>query len=279
MKITPLFSSRFVLTLCLAVLTSASFAKNLPLSQPVGLAVDASSNLYVANLDYDNILIYNSTYVQQSSKTIVKGIASPASVAIDPYGNLWVGNLAPPSSITEYTNGVQDTSNTITNGIAGPTEIAVDSLDNLWVVNFLANVTIYSPTAVYAPPSKLVQTLNIAPQAITVGAGAFVYGTGSQTFLESASATLEGNPLNGGSYGFGANALAPDNAGNIYIAATDSNLYIAHPNGTAGLVATLTFTAAGMAVDNVKKRIYISDGKSKIYVYSAAGTLLKTIHN
>jgi sugar lactone lactonase YvrE len=226
-----------------------------------------------------NILIYNSSYVQQTSETITQGIFNPESVAIDPYGNLWVGNVTNPSSITEYTNGVQDTSNTITNGIVTPSDIAVDGLDNLWVVNDFTDVTIYSPTAVYAPPSKLVQTLNIAPQAIAVGAGAFVYGTGSQTFLESASTTLEGNPFNGGAYGFGANALAPDNAGNIYVAGTDGNLYIARPNSTSSRLATLTFTAAGMAVDNVKKRIYISDGNSKIYVYSTAGALIHTIHN
>jgi sugar lactone lactonase YvrE len=281
MKITRLFSSLFVLTLCLAVLTAASFAKAKPLADPWGIAVDASSNLYVANYASAQILIYNSSYAQQTSKTITSGLNHPTGLAFDPYGNLWAANEV-GENVTEYTNGVQDTGNTITNGIGEPQNIAVDGIDNLWVVNVNGNLTVYSPTAAYAPPSNLV--LNISPAGLnnvgTVGAGAFVYSTGSQVFLESASATLLGNPLTGGAFGFGADALAPDNQGNIY-GSTGSTAFIIHPNATSTTFVTLPFSQAfGIAVDNVKKRVYFSDFfGQQIVVYSTAGVLLKTIHN
>jgi sugar lactone lactonase YvrE len=287
MKTTRLFSSLFVLTLCLVILASASFAKNLPLNFPAGLAVDASGNLYVANEDGQNILVYSSAYAQQRTKTITQGLNFPQGVAIDPYGNLWVSNNA-GANVTEYTAGVQNTSNTITNGILFPSAIAIDGLDNLWVLNDSTDITIYSPTAVYAPPSKLVQTITPGGviQGFTVGAGAFLFATSTQVFLESASATLLGNPLNGGAFNFSfeQEQLAPDNSGNIYVGPDSShNVYIVRPNSTATVFVTLPSSVAlvgGIAVDNVKKRVYISDFEgNQIFVYSTAGVLMHTIHN
>ena len=206
-------------------------------------------------------------------------------MAIDLYGNLWVANGGGTSEVLEYTNGVQNTSATITNGILFPAAMAIDGIDNLWVQN-AGNVTIYGPTAVYAPPSQLVLTLAPASlQTFTVGAGAFLYGTETQTFLESASATLLGNPLNGGAFGFGALAMAPDSLGNVYVVDFSSNVWLIQPNSTATLFATLPFVQTfGIAVDNVKKRVYIDNpGGNQILVYSTSGStkgmLIHTIHN
>jgi len=298
MKLTRLFTSLFAVTLCLAVLTSASFAKAkpLPLNFPSCLAVDAAGNLYVANTNANNSLIYNSGYAQQTSKTITQGLSYPQCIAIDPYGNLWAANGN--SSITEYTGGVQNASNTITNGVNTPSAIAFDGLDNLWVLNEAGAVglTIYSPTAVYGPPSNsnLVRTVTLPwslfdqVNDIALSAGAFVFSTGSSIPLNSASATLLGGALSGPAYGLGAGALAPDNSGNVYFWSTNGNVYIAQPNLIAPFFATPTAGLAGiygMAVDSVHKRVYMSDpSNNKIYVYSNAagatyGTLIHTIAN
>src|SRR5271163_1086204 len=96
--------------LCLVALTSASFAAKKPISFPRGLAVDAKGNLYVANSGGNDILIYNDSYVQTTSKTITQGVSNPTGVAIDSQGNLWVSNYGTSNggangSISEYTNG------------------------------------------------------------------------------------------------------------------------------------------------------------------------------
>jgi hypothetical protein len=206
-------------------------------------------------------------------------------VAIDLYGNLWVTNH---SDVTEYTKGVQNTSATITDGLDGPDGLAVDGLDNLWVLNLSSHVTIYSPTAAYAPPSKLVQT--IAPSAgingFTVGAGAFLHSDANDNnlFLESASATLQGEPLSGPAFAFSATALAPDDKGNIYgFNPANRIVFKALPNSTAVNCTTLPASAVlvlGVAVDNARGRVYISDLRNdKIFVYSTAGKLIHTIHN
>jgi sugar lactone lactonase YvrE len=284
MKITRAVSSLFALTLCLAVLASASFATNKPLDNPEGLAVDAKGNIYVANSLANNVLIYNSSYVQQTSKTITQGINRPSAVAIDPYGNLWIGNYG-SSAITEYTAGVHNTSATITHAITKPTAIAIDGLDNLWVVNNegSSGVTIYNPATVYAPPSHLARTISpgVNIYGIAVGAAAFAYSSDTVVPFNAATAALLGGPLQGG-YGIGGTALAPDNSGDIYFVGSDHNVYLAHPNDRATVFVTLPSTAGiqGMAVDNVKKRVYMSDTlNNQIFVYSTAGVLLETIHN
>jgi streptogramin lyase len=111
--------------LCLCAFASASFAAPKPISYPRGLAVDAKGNLYVANSDGNDVLVYNPSYGQVASKTITENIINPTGVAFDPQGNLWVANYGTSNggangSIAEYTNGVENTSHSITNGIFAP---------------------------------------------------------------------------------------------------------------------------------------------------------------
>jgi len=280
MKITRLLSSAFALTLSLGILASAATPPPLPLNSPQGLAVDASGNLWVSNTNANYVLKYNSAYVQQTAKTITKGIKTPVNLALDPYGNLWVSNFF-GNTITEYSAaGVQNTTGTISTALPGA--LAFDGIGDLWVNSNETDVQVFGPTATYAAPSKLIRTLSLSgPQVtVTLSAGAFVYSTLTQTFLEPASSTLLGNPLNGGAFGFGAYALAPDNKGNVYVAALDGNLYIVKPGGTAAVVVALPAGGDhwGVAVDNARARVYVADrAHNLILVYSTKGVLLHTI--
>ena len=71
--------------LALFALASASFAAN-PLSYPWGLALDSKGNLYVANANANNILVFSPGYQLQTAKTITQGISVPSGVAFDPLG-------------------------------------------------------------------------------------------------------------------------------------------------------------------------------------------------
>jgi hypothetical protein len=50
----------------------------------MGMAVDAKGNIYGANHGVNQILVYNSSSQQMTSKTITKGINGPMQLAFDP---------------------------------------------------------------------------------------------------------------------------------------------------------------------------------------------------
>lgn len=296
MKTTRMFCV-LTLTVCLGVLTSASFAANLPLRQPLGLAVDASGNLYVANHSANNILIYNSSYVQQTSETITSGINQPTGLQIDPYGNLWVANYADSNggssgSITEYTNLAMQAGNTVITGIVGPQNIAFDGLANLYVNNNGNSLTVYTPTGVGGPPSSLTQTISISNLwAVGEAAGVLYTGATGETCASVASTMLvSGTGFCDLSAPFSVAAFAADNNGGLFAATNDANndvLYF-YAGGNyftfKSLPFTNSFNESGMAVDNVRHRLYVSHrAGNTILVYSVAsghyGDLIHEIHN
>jgi sugar lactone lactonase YvrE len=74
-------------------------------------------------------------------------------------------------------------------------------------------------------------------------------------------------------------ALAADAKNNFYFASTDGSVYVANPDGRVGHpFPQLPFVAAGIAIDNMRGRVYFSNyNGNSIAVYSTAGALLTTI--
>lgn len=269
---------------------SASFAATNPLNNPRGMAVDAKGNLWVANVEggasgTGNVLAFSPGYVLQKADTITSNLNLPTAVAFDPLGNLWVANAGTSNgstygSIAEYVAGKQNTSATITNGVVEPLALAIDGMGDVRVENQLANITVYASTSVYAPPTSLLQTLTVNPPVygIAVANNVLGYGNANGTILVATEPILASNAQNGGAYGFSGVALAGDNKGDFYIGNSDGSVVIATPAGEAFNFLQLSFAPTGIAVDNVRGRVYISNGPANtIYAYSTAGALLKTI--
>ena len=277
--------------LCLFVLASASFAATNPLNEPNGLAVDAHGNLWVANTGADNVVVFNSNYKQITSETITAGIKHPTGVAVDPLGNLWVSNYLESNgglqgSITEYTNGVQDDP-VITAGISYPLGVAIDGAGNIFVENDDNNITVYSqPVLTHVGVPTLAQTfgLNGPIYGIGVSGGTVAWGIegvvlfGSST-LALASGSPEGlKPVTESPNQDVPLAIAPDANGNFYIANYSGLVNLAHTNSTTSTFVELPFSPAGIAIDNVRGRVYISNfNGNSIAVYNTSGTLLHTI--
>ncbi len=273
---------------CTFGLAAASFAAS-GLSIPHGLAVDAAGNLWVANTGANNILKFNSNYVLLPKATIAAGLNLPIGVAFDPSGNLWVANFQASNggslgSISMYTNGKQNTNATITNGIIGPTAIAIDGMGNIWVSNDGTHITVYAIPAPNALPSNLIGTLSISlypVYGITVSAQALVWGSNANgtIFSPPQVALLEGQLpgfVDGGDNT--GNALATAANGYVYIGNSDGSVNIFTPSLTTSVFTQLDFVPYGIAIDNARGRVYISDDvNNTIAVYSTSGTLLHVI--
>jgi DNA-binding beta-propeller fold protein YncE len=269
--------------LSLCIFASASFAATKPLSYPGGLAVDSKGNLYVANSGASDILVYNTSYVQATAKTITQNISNPTGVAFDPAGNLWVANAGASNggtngSVAEYVNGVEKA--TITNGILDPHAIATDMFGNVWVENDYSNIAVYSSTYPTYPPTTLVRTFapTFPMYAIAVGRGELLYGSNTGVSVLMATPVL----ISGTSDGFAWTnetgiAMGVDAKGNVYIGNLDGSVNINGP-GNLYPFLQLTFAPSGIAADSVRGRIYISNANgNSISVYSTAGALLHTI--
>jgi streptogramin lyase len=258
------------------------------LSIPHGLAVDSGGNLWVANTGANNILKFNSSYVLQTSATITAGLNLPVGVAIDPSGNLWVANFGSSNggslgSLSMYTNGKQNTKATITNGIVGPYALAIDGMGNIWVSNDGNNITVYTIPSPNALPSNLIGPLSInlySVYGITVSAQALVWGSHTNgTIFSPPQVALQEGALPGfvDSNDTG-NALATASNGNVYIGNFDGSVNVFTPSLTTSLFAQLDFVPYGIAIDNARGRVYISDTvNNSIAVYSTTGVLLQVI--
>jgi sugar lactone lactonase YvrE len=106
------------------------------LGTPIDCSIDASGNLWVANLS--SVV----EYLEGSSRphtVITDGVCYANSVVFDHAGNMYVGNLGAlyscPFNIQVYAPGSKSPSRTITDGITWPVGTAVDTNDTLYVAN------------------------------------------------------------------------------------------------------------------------------------------------
>lgn len=92
---------------------------------PDALAVDASGNLYVANLNGHNVTVYASGSTKPF-RVITEGVSSPKALAIGPEGNLYVANLY-QNSVSMYKPGESKPFLTITQGISTPVAVTLNA--------------------------------------------------------------------------------------------------------------------------------------------------------
>jgi hypothetical protein len=272
--------------LALIVSIGQAWAAALPLNAPRGLAVDAHGNLYVANQNGNQILVYGPEYVQETAKTITQGISLPTDVTFDSQNNIYVTNGG-SNSVTEYLpNHTQYSVGTITNGINNPWAVAVDPLGNVYVSNNFAIVTIYSlidPNNQFGRQEVASYTTPFPVYGIAAHGPSFAWGSVNFFNLDIASLVLTGQVGNYGVYGGGAAgealALAYDKAGDLYVGNATGELQLCK-NGTFAVstLAQVGFSINGIAVDGARGRIYLSsESANQIAVFSTQGQLIKVI--
>jgi DNA-binding beta-propeller fold protein YncE len=265
--------------LCLFSLAPNSMAASKRLNYPYGLTVDAKGNLYVANTNGNEVLVYNANHAQVANKTITKNVVFPTAVAFDANGDLWVSNAgnppANPASITEYSStGVQNTNATLTTGLSQPNAIAIDGLADIWVQDSYSTIIVY---AEFQSVPLVSLPAGIAITGFATHQAYLAVGTNSNSYLVEMSPFLHGK-LGGNAVTPTCFAMAYDTAGNLYCGNQDQTLTVLDPSGNLKTLASIGFFPTGLALDNVRGFVYVADGPgNSIAVYNTSGTLLTTI--
>jgi sugar lactone lactonase YvrE len=201
------------------------------ITEPQGVAIDASGNAWVTNFTGKSITLISSSgaFLSGAAGYSGGGISGPWGVAIDLDGYAWVANQT-TNSITEITS-----TGSILSGTAGytanatldfPRAIAIDASNNVWIANFLGNtVTVLSHAGAVLSGTGYTggtQDFIYFPQAIAIGPDGSAW-VANQDGNNVTRLTLSGAVLSGqfGYTGGGIDdpyGIAIDSSGNGWVA-------------------------------------------------------------
>jgi hypothetical protein len=177
---------------------SGSNGYNSQVQDLVGLAIDGSGNVWVANQGMfgstSNILKLTSTNSSLGSGTVsvstYSAIGYPSMIAIDGSGNVWVTNGGSPGSLLGFTNagGIITGSPFIGGGLDEPQGIAIDGSNDVWTANTGNNsLSKFDNTGKVLSVSGYTGGGLASPLAIAIdgGGNAWVGGRIQTTYYES----------------------------------------------------------------------------------------------
>jgi streptogramin lyase len=115
----------------------AQFLFSFYIAEPLGMAVDASNNVWVASNGTSLVKGFNFYGGSLWGPGVGGGISQPAGVAIDGTGNIWVTNSTTIGSLSELTaaTGVPQSPSTGFGTLNAPLGVAIDLSGNLWTAN------------------------------------------------------------------------------------------------------------------------------------------------
>jgi len=108
------------------------------IQNPLGLAVDASNNVWIASNGTSLVGAYTASaqYAVPGGVVTGGGLYQPAGVAVDGGGNIWVTNDATSGSVSEIASNGSVLSPTAGFGVLNaPVGVAIDASGNLWTSN------------------------------------------------------------------------------------------------------------------------------------------------
>jgi hypothetical protein len=256
------------------------------LANPSSVAIDASGNVWAANLGngYSVSELTNmGVPLTTSSGLTTGGLNGPEGIAVDLSGNAWMANVN-GNSLTVYTSGRTAMSQSpLTNGgLVVVHSVAFDASGNAWVPNSgRATVTEFSSSfAVLSETSGFSVTGASSPDAVAVDGSGNAWlanlGTATVSKVTNAGVTVSGSPytLSGVTYPY---AIAMDGAGNAWVPGWNNTL---SKLTNSGVVATGSpFTGGGLndpyavAIDGAGN-VWIADQQGGVSEFSNAGVAL-----
>lgn len=254
-----IFIERLSIAAMLLMLSLGARAQNLSL--PLGVAVDANSNIYVASY-FSGVTVYGPNLVKKA--TITQGMDGPSSVAIGPDGTVYVANNL-GNNITEYSpNGYAQDALTIP--VNQPTQVLVGSYNEIYVVQSTGAVSLFDPIGTIRAQVTAAdtETLVITPELAQFWV-ANEFSSPPAFEYEIFTIDIAGNP-NGFDAGAPFNGFLPTRAtpnlktGDTWMTdLVNQHVLQIDANGNATVRITPANPPYGIALDTTKQRIYVTE--------------------
>jgi sugar lactone lactonase YvrE len=203
----------------------ANTQANSVLSDPIGIAVDGSGNVYIADEVKNVVFKETLSGGSYTLSTVIRG-SYPSGLALDGSGNLYIGDGFGKGMFEETPSAGGYTQSEIGSSIASPWGVAVDDSGTLYIINGVANtVFIETPT-----PSGYVES-TLTSISVQAPGGIAVDGSGNLYLSDSFNGVVVKETPSAGSYtqstvvsGLGqTEGLAVDGNGNVYVADMKNN--------------------------------------------------------
>jgi streptogramin lyase len=227
------------------------------LSDPSGVAVDGSGNVYFADAG-DNLLKQWSPTTQQVTTTWSVGLSSPSGVAADAFGNIYFTDSG-HNSIDRW-NAAQGFTTLVSSGLSSPSGIAVDGSGNVYFAD-IGNNAIKQWNMLTQEMTTLASSVLNNPSGVALDRLGNVYfpDAGSDAIKRWSVATQQVTTLVSGLNN--PTGLAVDGSGNVYFADTGNNAireWSASTQQLTTLVSAGLNRPSGVAVDGFGN-VYFSD--------------------
>jgi len=238
---------------------------------PEGVAVDASANIYIADLGNGRVLKETLSAGNYTESTVPTSAYDPTGVAVDGSGNLYIADSGDNRILKEtFSAGSYTESSVPTSALSHPTGGAVDGSGNVYVADTYNNRVLMETLSAGSYTESVMPTSSLYwPSGIAVDGSGNVYVADTyhyRVLKETLSAgiyTENTMPTNTRNYPTG---VAVDGSGNVYIS----------ERANAGLgshVLKETLSAAGSYTESIVPTSSLSDpfgvavdGSGNIYI-------------
>ena len=234
-------------------------------NRPVGVAVDAAGNVYIADTNNNAIEEWNPA-TQQLTTLVSSGLNTPCGVAVDAVGNVYIADTY-NNAIEEWNVSTHQVTTLVSSGLNQPSGVAVDAAGNVYIAD-TGNSAIKEWTASTQQVTTLVTSGLSHPEGVAVDAAGNVYiaDSGNSAIEEWNASTQQVTTLvsSGLNYPRG---VAVGAAGNVYIADTN-NAAIKEWSPSTQQVTTLVSSGLsylrGVAADAVGNVYFADQGANAI---------------